>query len=439
LICPEGCTILKEETSVLRAGVARSPITPPIGATLVGYPTPERCAEQVRDPLYATALVLDDGQKRVALLSCDLMAIHPDVVEEVRARSRQRSGIAPDSLMICSSHTHSGPPSHALPASREVDHAYVAQLPEVLVRTIASAASGLLPVRMRYGSAHAGIGINRREVRPDGRVVLGHNPGGPVDHEVRVVTLEGPEGQAVAVLVNYACHPVVLGPPSAAISADFVGRMRAQVEDTTGSTVLFLQGACADINPRLGPASDEGQADLLGAEVADAVLRACNTSAPVAIAPLSCATAQLNLPLLGDTTGIPHFPSDQELKALQEGIDRWDPWSAEVVTGPEGRLEVPLALQAMRLGGFTILGIPVEPFVEIGLALKAAYANTPTLIAGYSNGCAGYIPMPEAYALGGYEVSSSFISPRLPGPFAPECADSIIAAGRELLDLVRST
>jgi neutral ceramidase len=232
---------LNEDKSELRAGVARSPITPPMGATLVGYPTPARLAEHVRDPLYVTALVLDDGRERVALLSCDLMAIHPDVVEEVRARSQQLCGIAPNCLLICCSHTHSGPPSYALPTSREVDRGYVAQLPEVLVRTIASAASELRPVQLRYGSAHADIGVNRREVRPDGRVVLGHNPTGPVDREVRVVTLEGPSGQAVAVLANYACHPVVLGPSSSAISADYVGRMREEVEDATAVQCSFCR------------------------------------------------------------------------------------------------------------------------------------------------------------------------------------------------------
>jgi hypothetical protein len=75
------------ETDSVRvhAGVARATITPPVGATLVGYFARKGGSTSECDALYATALVLDDGQDRVALLSCDLLWVHPSLVDEVRA------------------------------------------------------------------------------------------------------------------------------------------------------------------------------------------------------------------------------------------------------------------------------------------------------------------------------------------------------------------
>lgn len=74
--------------------------------------------------------------------------------------------------------------------------------------------------------------------------------------------------------------------------------------------------------------------------------------------------------------------------------------------------------------------------MEIGLALQESRRGQPTMVAGYTNGCVGYMPMPAAYPLGGYEVSSSFAYYRLPAPLAPESAGRIIETGRRLLDVL---
>lgn len=430
----------------LQAGVARVTITPPIGATLTGFPHPDRRATHERDPLYATALVIGDDQARVALLCCDLQCLHPTLVAAVRERVCELTGIAPGHVMICCSHTHSGPACYDHPAARAVDRAYLAGLPFTLAGAVAAANVDPRRIAVRWGTAAAHVGINRRESRPDGRVVLGHNPAGPTDPTVRVARLDCDDGKPLALLVNYACHPVVLGSDSMAISADFVGVMRRIVEEALGAPVLFLQGACGDINPRLGPASDEGQVETLGMELAGAVLTACAAASPVQwnttqppermTSAISAATARIDLPLLDDTTGIPDFPSREERRALSEGLDQTEPWTTQVVTQQavdRYRYMTPIDVQMVRCGPLAIVGIPAEPFVEIGHALHAARPDLPTMVAGYTNGCVGYVPMPDAYPLGGYEVSYSIIYSRLPTPLAPECASTIIDVGRRVL------
>ncbi|HKO23713.1 MAG TPA: hypothetical protein VJY65_03125, partial [Chloroflexota bacterium] len=87
----------------------------------------------------------------------------------------------------------------------------------------------------------------------------------PIDPEVIVLRVEAEAGTPVATLVNYACHPVVLGPRSLSISADYVGAMRRVVTQATGAPCLFVQGACADINPIGGGHADDATVVALGA------------------------------------------------------------------------------------------------------------------------------------------------------------------------------
>jgi len=84
----------------------------------------------------------------------------------------------------------------------------------VLEKRIASAifmANGeLQEARIGAGKGHADINVNRREKRDD-RIVLGTNPGGAIDYEVGVIRIDDAERRPICTIVNYACHPVVLG------------------------------------------------------------------------------------------------------------------------------------------------------------------------------------------------------------------------------------
>jgi hypothetical protein len=69
--------------------------------------------------------------------------------------------------------------------------------------------------------------------------------------------------------------------------------------------------------------------------------------------------------------------------------------------------------------------MPLEPFAEVGVALKASSPFAATMVSGYSNGMLGYLPVAEAYPEGGYEVWVT--------PFAPEAAALVVENGRALL------
>jgi hypothetical protein len=84
-----------------------------------------------------------------------------------------------------------------------------------------------------------------------------------------------------------------------------------------------------------------------------------------------------------------------------------------------------LELQAMRVGNVVLLGVPVEPFAELGAEIKRRSPFAVTLFSGYTNGFTGYLPTPEAYQEGGYEVWVT--------PFSPEAAGILVEKSLETI------
>src|ERR1035437_7207294 len=70
-----------------KAAVARAELTPPLGYPLWGYSDRKGGATDVRDPLWARILVLDDGSNRLAIVMLDLgRYFGPPLMDALRQR-----------------------------------------------------------------------------------------------------------------------------------------------------------------------------------------------------------------------------------------------------------------------------------------------------------------------------------------------------------------
>ena len=87
-------------------------------------------------------------------------------------------------------------------------------------------------------------------------------------------------GQAVAVVVNYACHPTSLAWENTLISPDYIGAMRQVVEQAGDTTCVFALGACGDLGPREGFVGDTAVADRNGRLLGYAALSALESMPP---------------------------------------------------------------------------------------------------------------------------------------------------------------
>lgn len=260
----------------LMAGAAKTDITPPVGTPLAGYGARRaQPSTGIHDPTEARALILDNGVEKIALVSVDHLGFDHGMVERIRAIASEATHILPDHIFVMSSHTHSGgrafmemlPPLANVLAGK-FDPKIRALYEERTAQAIIEANRTLKPARIAIGSGEA-RGISRfRSSWP---------PGGPVDPEVGVIRIDSiATGKPMAVLMNFAAHPTVLGPDNMTFSADFVGYARNALERMIGggAMAIFANGAQGTIAPQALQGDDAWQrAENVGAILASEVFK----------------------------------------------------------------------------------------------------------------------------------------------------------------------
>ena len=465
----------------LQAGVGRVVITPPVGIRMMGYTVQECVSQSVERELTATALALSDGDNLAVLIACDLLFIQSPHVDRIRERIGEALRIPADNVLINASHTHLGPMLPGwhtdTPRQNELQQRYLAVLEESLVGVASMAAGRMQPARIGTGKGQAAIGVNRRERFPDGNILIGDNPNGAVDREIGVIRIDDLGGRPIAVVMTAAAHTIVLGPKTSQLSPDYVGPAREIVDRATGATSLFFQGAAGNVSPCCGVGSGgpEQYDDLerVGAMLAGDVLktwsqiRTHDRRGPRSIVRSVAPISVWDYEPLADTC-IDHFqvqakrrtlsmaslPSRrtaadqlagfrQQLEQAQRGdslgavhvAQRLVHWAELVLRTIDADQPVTreLVVWAMRINDLAIVAVNGEPFAELALEVKRRSPLAETLFLGYSNGCLGYFPTPEAFTEGGMEVNESFQNYLLPTAFTPEWGPAIVDTSLELL------
>ena len=450
-----------------------------------------RPALEVRAPLTATALVLDSGAERVAILGIDLAILSPDYATMIRGLIAEAISTRPESVLLNVSHTHAGPHTPArvklggrLDEINPSEQAYFEILPHQLVSAVRLAAENLIPVRVGSASTEVkGLSVNRRErvQRVEGTVgslntILGWNPDGPIDRDAGVIRVDREDGSPLAVVVSFGCHPVVVGPEDPAINPDFPWPLREAVEKATGATCLFLQGAGGNILPLQAFLPETGPERAFGEKLAAEALQALGnietfetriertsygSVTPISLyrvvrsetqppQELAVATTVVDLPLKRVPTIAEvqaerdHYQKyleearragagPEELNPIQYHISWADAALPQLEEAPYDR--VPAFIQAIRIGDTAIVTIPGEAFAEIALAIRerspAGRANT--IFSGYSNGVISYLPSAAEYPHGGYEVDYAHHSYGLIEQVAPESEAILVEAGVAML------
>jgi hypothetical protein len=402
-------------------------------------------ANAIHDPLTATALVAETDGNRFALIACDLLQLRAEVVDEFRAAIGEMNDIAPPRIAIACSHNHYGPDVDR--SDTPIVNAYRAYLKHRFAGLVLEATNGMFDAYIGVGCGSSDIGINRREKRPDGVVILGNNPDGPVDREVIVVRVDSADGRPMVCLVNFACHPVCQSGQQRAVSADYPGKMREVVELLTGATCLFFQGASGNINPIWGEHAYE-PARTLGTRLGCEVVRVWETIHPEAVRVFSSASATVSLPRYRNGSqenakrlvdALAAEIAELEAHAPNSGSLWWARLRLERVSHAleswrTGDPLPPVVAEALawRFGQVAFVTTPGEVFNESGTFVKRRSPFRDTLFVGYTNGIIGYVPTPESYAEGGYEVTHAC-------QVDPEAAPMLNRTCLELLERLTSS
>ena len=449
----------------LYVGYASTNINPPLGISVAGYYVP-RYAKGFLDDLEASATVIAAEDKKAVIVSVDHCGLDKKTVAEIVEAAEKRTGISKDNMFIHSTHTHTGPSISlpSFPADAEQIETYRQFLVTRVADVIELAAGDLKPARMGYitGYAPERVAYIRRYKMKDGTTWtcppiddpnIDH-PIGVLDQRVNVVRFDR-EGAQTVVIVNYGLHSDTIN--GELISADWPGWMRKTLDKALdGVKCVFLNGCEGDVgstnvHPKDGDMNDTeisfdnemkspGMARFVGRAIAGTVLQVYDKVKYVDVDSIDMIkrTAKIaaNVPKPED------MPRAKEYKKLHEsGRDDLIPYTAMELTtvvaealrmckhefGPE---YFDLELCGIRLGEIALLGIPGEPFTDIGVGIKESRAFALTLPCALVNGSEGYFPMQSAFDEGGYEARTS--------RFKAGVAENIIKEGKALLEELKN-
>ncbi|MGI5816554.1 MAG: hypothetical protein ACOX9R_00480 [Armatimonadota bacterium] len=435
----------------LQAGAASVEITPPAGTQLagaVGYHRPPRVA---LDPLQAKAVALKTDRCEICVVAIDVTIITEEWTEYIREQVYKLLGIERDAIMVHATQTHSAPPiGHfmldpdfpELPEEfewvRGGDEAFSKWAADRAVEAIVRAAEDTEPAEIAVASGSDGRwAANRRAVTMDGGITMvtrsweAPSAGqtirfieGPTDPEVGVMALRRGTLDVPALLLHHTCHPVCVF-PRPLVSADWPGAWAAQMRAILGDRCvpLVINGACGNINP-----ADRSDHRAMGrglAETTEMVLPRLEFSGE---AILQFRRIELPIPLreltddeLSWAQGVlesdpePPWDPDRPGQLAREWIEAASTWSVHLQRQRNPNLSY--EIQVLRIGDTAIVGLPGEPFVELGLAVKMASPFRPTFIAHCTSHYVGYIPTAEALARGGHESVTRYWAKLVPEAF----------------------
>ena len=276
-----------------RASFSEAVITPPIGVYLGGYAARLKPSMGLHDDLKVRSLSIEMDGEAAILVSCDLLAVNNEIVRDSRKLIEDHIELEEDRILIAATHTHSGP-DIVIPFKEETNGAWK----EILKRQIAGCAidayNSMEEALAASGLGEVHIGFNRR--RKDG----------PIDPQLGLLRIDKASKQPLAALINYACHPVVLGSDNLLISADYPGFAVRNFEEfmrIRGKKLkaLFFNGACGDINPATSRgyicAGTFRDAERIGSIIAAEALKVYEKLEPKKPEKFKAASLTLDLPV----------------------------------------------------------------------------------------------------------------------------------------------
>ena len=422
----------------LQAGAATSNITPWLGVTMPGSFHP-RYGEDVHDELLAKALVIDNGDVRIAMVTCDLIAVTEAIANAVKARIEERCGISPECVMVNATHTHSGAGVSNLLGMGE-DEGYTTWLPLKVADAVELAIKRMQPARAGFASVMEDrISFYRRWLMKDGTVRM--NPGlnnpdlvrpmGEIDPELAMMYVEGVDGTPISVVASFSLHYVGTGSVGQ-VSADYFGQFFNLMRHYLGGNCvpILWNAASGQINnndysgERIWRDRGHPRARRMANVLAGHVLTEIQLMDLDEELALEAVTGTLEF----SRKVITETDLDIAEQILAGGYDYEEGPFSWVVGQPVRKDRVGVyarqcqrlaalpkqmtaPVQAIRLGDAAILALPGEIFVETGLRIKAQSSASPLMLVSLANGYIGYVCTDEALTQeGGYETWAALSS-----------------------------
>ena len=448
--------------SQFKTGFAQVNINPPLGSAIYGYYVP-RYAKGFLDDLEIRAFALSLGEKKILMFSVDVCGVDTGLVKRYSKSLEEATGVAKENVFITATHTHTGAyiaPNNMFEMDPEPIHRYADFVESRLVDAARLAMADLKESKMGFcvGYAPERVAYIRRYKMKDGSTMtcppindpnIDH-PIGTLDQRVNVLRFDRSGGESV-VLVNYGLHADTIN--GEMLSSDWPGWMYRTLDKALdGVKCIFFNGAEGDVgstnvHPMPGDMNDTeisfdnemkspGMARFVGRALAGTVLQVYDKVAYVDVDEINVLHRTVTIP--ANLPRPDQMPLARKYKELHEaGKDDEIPFEAMELTTvvaealrmcrmENGPKDFYLDLTGVQIGPVALVGIPGEPFTDIGVGIKEADGWAMIMPCSLTNGDEGYFPMQSAYDEGGYEARTS--------PYKAGVAEKLIADAKSLLD-----
>ena len=394
-------------------------------------------SESAHDPLHARALVLDDGTTTLAMVVVDSLGAPPEMLDEAKKMASKKTGIATANMLVCSTHTHSGPPLNTKDGSPPAV-AYRKLLVAGLAESIIQAHASLRPAAVGAASHPLPDEVfNRRWFLKPGKMPLNPfgkldrvkmNPGrspdvldrpaGPTDPDITIISVQDERRRPLALFANYSLH-YVGAIPQGQLSADYFGEFSrlipSRLRGDENFVAMMSNGTSGDINNipftvTRPPRERFEQIRIVARKAADTTWFAHRKiEKHRSDARLGMIEREIELKYrhptaeeVAEAKEVLAVNDKDAIARLPRLAQNYARRTIQAAERTEDTLTV--QLQAIRIGDLAVCGIPFETFVEIGLELKDRSPFPQTMVIGLANGRHGYLPTPEQHRLGGYET-----------------------------------
>ena len=413
---------------MIQVGASIIDITPPNGIAMAGFAARTEVAKGDHDALTVRALVVDD----TAIVTVDVIGIDANL----SARARARASLPDQAITITATHTHGGPVSMPGRLSAKADHAFILCLEDAVVKAVDLAIVNQKPARLLGGiGVEPGFASNRRRLD------------GPVDTGIPILRFESVEGSTIAILVSYACHPVVLGADNLSWTGDYPHFVRKKLETTfPGAIAIFATGCAGDVNTGHSaaaslsllatPERSFAKAKEIGFGIANSVIDARLTDVSGNVG---------HSEVFADICFEQREQEAPDILAKSWRLAAKDTSSLEVIWANwaekhMGRDLSPLKarITALKWGSVGIIALPGEIFAETALEIREKLAQKdPLFILAYADDNPGYIPPESDYLRGGYEIDEAHRFYGLGATIAPKTAEHLAEAGCKSVEMAR--
>ncbi len=350
-----------------RAAVAVRDVTPEKLLPVSGGVGPSTPVTRRIGQLTVRALVLENEGTRVAVCSTDFLGFPGVLCNKVRGRV---TGIPPQNILIGATHCHSAPDCYGFPdrnGKTAADLEYIDGVCVKLAEAINEAVDHLQLAKVKIATGKA-----------QGKIAYNYYVEKLYDPRCHVIQILSAGGEPTATLINYACHPEVIGPDQGILCPDFVGPLCDRIKERGAGTAVFMnsaQGGMVTADCR-GP-------DGRDIQTWDECVRIGRLLADEAIRIAADAPVQEDPALFCGSTTV-EFPVENEMLRM---VVRLSPLGFQL----SDKGTVATQVNVVNLGDAQILTIPGEALPNIGYYLKRNMHGAHNLLFGLTNDAFGYI------------------------------------------------